>query len=112
MPEVQVDLSNHYPLLVDIEDSGDSEWVKQGQFVGTRDKAKAMEGFAIRLTGDAASKYVLTYKAYLGNSPRADPAQPAPHDEGETPFVKGGEFCGTKGKRRQFQAIWIKLELK
>lgn len=157
MPDVQVDLSDHYPLLVDLEmktraclldvmvhvkdlgdvtyrdnqwasiggesrqiegfqlnplngdltleymahiaGSGDSDWAQQGQFVGTRNQSKAVEGFAVRLTGAAASKYVLSYKAHL-------------KDKGDTAFVGDGQFCGTRGESRSVEAIWIKLERK
>jgi uncharacterized protein YjdB len=82
-----------------VEGQGDTAWRDDGEFVGTPGKAKALEGFAIELTGAAASHYTLDYSAQV-------------KDELDTPWCQAGEFCGTRGAPQRLEAIWIELTRK
>jgi hypothetical protein len=151
MPAVQVDLSDHYPLLVDLETvfiqvmvnirdrgnvtfgdeqwagtrgeakplegfrltsqlpgvklsymahiqfTGDTDWKRDGEFIGT--SGRRIEGFAIRLEGDAAPLYEMTYRAHLEKS-------------GDTRFFKEGEYCGTRLDDRAVEAMWLQIRRK
>lgn len=155
MPDVRVDVSDHYPLVVDLEvrtiivnvmvtirgvgdvtfgdgawagtrgdsipldgfqlnsrtqglgfsymghiqDVGDTDWVPDGTYIGKRGQSKRLEGFAIKLTGPAASSYRLTYQAHIQN-------------EGDTRVFNEGEFCGYRNKKLAVEAMLIKLERK
>ncbi len=45
-------------------DSGETEWVKEGADCGTRGKSKSLLTFAVRLTGEGAKAYKLSYSCY------------------------------------------------
>jgi endonuclease/exonuclease/phosphatase family metal-dependent hydrolase len=155
MPEVRVDVSDHYPLMVDLEartilanilvtirgagdvtfgddawagtrgealpldgyqlnsrlqglgfsymghiqNVGDTDWVPDGSYIGKRGESKQLEGFAIKLTGPAASSYRLTYRAHIQR-------------QGDTAFFNEGDYCGTRNEGKAVEAMWIKLERK
>jgi uncharacterized protein YjdB len=68
--------------------------VNEGQFIGTRAESRRLEGFAIELTGAAATNYNVTYMAHLQNI-------------GDTPFYQNGQFCGTRNQSRRVEGILV-----
>jgi uncharacterized protein YjdB len=76
--------------------SGDTDWVSDGVFVGSRTANAALEGFAIELTGDDAGRYNVLYKAYR-------------KDGSETAWCSNGALCGTRGATQSLYAIVVKL---
>jgi hypothetical protein len=49
-----------------IKNSGETAWVDEGKDCGTRGQSKALQGFAIRLTGEGAANYRLRYGCNAG----------------------------------------------
>ena len=79
-----------------VQDHGDTAWSSDGQFVGTRDEGRRIEGFAIRLTGPSARNYDVEYTAYV-------------QDKGDQPLAKNGEFCGTRGGGLRVESMRIRI---
>jgi uncharacterized protein YjdB len=80
-----------------VQEIGDTAWVSQGDFVGTRGQGKRLEGFAIRVAGKDAREYNVYYSAHV-------------QDVGDTVEYKNGDFCGTRGEAKRVEAIFIRLE--
>jgi len=82
--------------MAHVQDIGDTSWVREGQYVGTKGQSKRIEGFAIRLTGSQASKYDVFYQAHVEGI-------------GNTPRVGNGQFSGTRGQSKRVEAIsvWV-----
>jgi uncharacterized protein YjdB len=82
--------------MAHVQDIGDTSWVREGQYVGTKGQSKRIEGFAIRLTGSQASKYDVFYQAHVEGI-------------GNTPKVGNGQFSGTRGQSKRVEAIsvWV-----
>jgi hypothetical protein len=76
--------------------SGDTGWVNDGTFIGSRAGKSALEGFAIELTGDDVDRYNISYKAYK-------------EDGNATAWCSNGELCGTRGQKQGLYAIVVKL---
>jgi uncharacterized protein YjdB len=85
--------------MAHLQDIGDVPFVNAGKFVGTRGQSRRLEGFAIRLTGAAATRFNVVYMAHL-------------QDIGDTVFSKNGEFCGTRGQSRRVEGILVRIEAK
>ena len=49
--------------MAHFQDGGDTEWKPDGTYLNK--PGKRLEGLAIRLVGDGASKYELTYTAHV-----------------------------------------------
>jgi hypothetical protein len=81
-----------------LEDIGDTAWYNEGDFCGTRNESRRLEGFAIELTGIKKEDYQIQYYAYL-------------EEIGITQTYKNGEYCGTKGQNRCIEGIEIKILL-
>jgi endonuclease/exonuclease/phosphatase family metal-dependent hydrolase len=86
-----------FSYMAHIANQGDTAWVPENTYVGTRGQNKAVEGFAIKLTGTAADQYSLTYRAHI-------------QDRGDTAFVNAGDFCGNRGIGKRVEAMWIQLQ--
>jgi hypothetical protein len=93
---VPQDLTLEY--MAHVANQGDTPWVSQG-YIGTHGLNRAIEGFAVRLTGDARYRYDLTYQGYL-------------HDRGQTQPYTDGAYCGTRGEGRAVEALKITITRK
>lgn len=82
VPDLNVEYMAH------IRNMGDTAWTPGGSFCGTRGQALALEGFAIRLTGAAASAYSIQYECSTGTG-------------------GDGSFCGTRGMAKSI--TWLKV---
>lgn len=80
------DLNVEY--MAHVRNMGDTAWTLGGAFCGTRGQALAIEGFAIRLTGSAASAYSIQYECSTGTG-------------------GDGSFCGTRGMAQSI--TWLKV---
>jgi hypothetical protein len=107
MPDLQVDLSDHYPLLVDMEmktrssllnvmvhlqDIGDVTF-SDGQWAGSRGEARQIEGFQLN---PGVPGLTLRYMAHL-------------HDVGDTGWVREGRYIGTRGQAKAVEGFAIQL---
>jgi uncharacterized protein YjdB len=70
---------------------GDTQWVQQGEFVGTTGESRRLEGFAIQARNDA---YTVSYMAHLEGT-------------GDTSIFRDGAFCGTRGQSRRVEGVQI-----
>jgi uncharacterized protein YjdB len=82
--------------MAHLEDIGDTKWLSEGQFCGTRGKSRRLEGFAIKLTGKYSSKFTVQYMAHL-------------QDIGDTDWFSDGQFCGTRGQSRRLEGLCVKV---
>jgi len=82
--------------MAHLQGSGDSLWLTDGQYVGTRGQGRRVEGFAIKLTGTQAANHIVEYMANVQNI-------------GDTQFYKNGEFCGTRGKGLAVQSMKVRV---
>ncbi|NER32747.1 MAG: hypothetical protein F6J93_01480 [Oscillatoria sp. SIO1A7] len=82
--------------MAHIEGSGDTPWVTEGEWIGSRESGKRLEGFAIELTGESRTKYDLFYTAHVQNV-------------GDVPPTSNGDFCGTRGSGLRIEGIrvWV-----
>ena len=61
---------------------GETDWTMAGNYAGTKDRRRKVIGFTIRLRGDLADHYNISYKAF--------------HDRKAEPSVgQNGSLCGT-----------------
>ena len=79
-----------------IEDVGDTQWLKEGDFCGTRGQSKRVEGIAIELTGAEAENYDVIYQVHL-------------QDMGDVAECSNGQFCGTRGESRRIEALRVTI---
>lgn len=82
--------------MAHLSGSGDTNWVHDRVFLGSRDSSTHVEGFAIELTGLNFAMFDIQYKAYS----RAG---------GETGWFGNGAFCGTRGQSLSIDAIFVKF---
>ncbi|MBI0326732.1 hypothetical protein [Burkholderia plantarii] len=82
--------------MAHVTGKGDTGWVKDGEFVGTRGQKATIQGFAIELTGENFTRYDIFYMAYRQGG-------------GETAWCSNGEFCGSRDIASKFDAIVVKL---
>jgi len=82
--------------MAHIRSKGDTAWLKDGEFVGSRGQHLPLEGFAIELTGENARLYDILYMA-------------RDHEGKNTKWVWNGNFCGTRGKSLALSGIVITL---
>lgn len=78
---------------------GDTPWLEEGQLAGARGQGRRVEGFAIELTGPAATNYDVFYMGHIQNV-------------GDTAVLSNGQYCGTRGKNLRVEAmkVWIKAK--
>lgn len=86
---VQVEYRGH------VERRGDTEWVRQPAECGSVGEGRRLEGFTLRLRGNA-EQVGLRYRAHLAVS-------------GDTPWCATNELCGTTGRQRRLEALWIEV---
>ena len=86
----------HLEYFAHLQDIGDTDYVSQGTFVGTRGESRRLEGFAIRVAGKDAHEYDVFYSAHL-------------QDDGDTAEFKNDEFCGTRFLSKRVEAIFVRL---
>ena len=82
-----------------IQNVGDTPWVGEGQYIGTRGKGLRLEGFAAQLTGPEADKFDLCYMGHFAR-------------HGDSNVVANGVLCGARGKGLQLEALKIWLQPK
>jgi hypothetical protein len=107
IPDTKVDLSDHYPMLADIEmrkrtimvnisahisGIGDLLYT-DGQWAGTKAEGRAIEGFQLN---PQISGLTLRYKVRI-------------KDKGETDWVSDGKFAGIKGESKMIEGFTIEL---
>ncbi|MEO1760640.1 MAG: hypothetical protein AAFR83_01390 [Cyanobacteria bacterium J06629_18] len=81
--------------MAHIQNWGDTNYISQPQWCGTRNQSLRLEGFRIRLA--PGSDHVnLRYKAHLQNI-------------GDTSWHFLGEFIGTRGEKRRLEAFAIEV---
>jgi len=82
--------------MVHAANVGDVPWQAGGTFIGSRGQGRALEGFAVRLTGHYAPYYTVHYSAHVA-------------DVGDVPAVTNGTFCGTRGQARRMEGftVWL-----
>ncbi|MEO0338387.1 MAG: hypothetical protein AAF242_04160 [Bacteroidota bacterium] len=85
--------------MAHIANLGDTPWNEAGIFVGTRGKALALEGIAIRLKGPLAPKYNVKYKVHMAGI-------------GDSRWTINGAYCGTRGQARRIEAIIVDVQPK
>jgi len=68
----------------------------KGSPVGTTGQGRAMEAFQVRLTGELATKYDVSYRAHVRNV-------------GWQGWVTNGATAGTTGQAKQMEAVMIRL---
>jgi|GEM_PF-4365700 len=74
----------------------DTAWLNEGQFCGSREEDKKLQGFAVRLEGADEDMYDVLYQAHESG-------------KGDSRIFKNGEFAGTRGGYGQIEAmrVWI-----
>jgi hypothetical protein len=79
-----------------LQSTGDTAWVGEGEYVGSRRESRRLEGFTIELTGPEADRYQLFYQGHFARY-------------GNSNVLSGGEFCGLRGDGLQLEAlkVWI-----
>lgn len=79
-----------------LQNTGDTPWVGEGEYVGSRRESRRLEGFAIELTGPEADRYEIQYQGHFAGY-------------GNSNIIKNGEFCGLRGDGLQLEAlkVWI-----
>ncbi|MEM9771113.1 MAG: hypothetical protein AAF889_05875 [Cyanobacteria bacterium P01_D01_bin.73] len=82
-----------------VENIGDTPWVGEGQYVGSRGKGLRLEGFAIELTGPEASKFDVCYMGHFANY-------------GDSNVITNGVLCGARGQGLTLEAVKIWLQPK
>lgn len=80
-----------------IQGHGDTEFLKTGEFCGTRGQSRRLEGFAARLAGPQASSYAVIYSCHV-------------QGVGDIEELSGPSFCGTRGQSRRLEALKIRVE--
>ncbi|ABG51671.1 Clostridial hydrophobic [Trichodesmium erythraeum IMS101] len=85
--------------MANIGGVGDTPWLEAGKLAGERGKARRLEGFAMRLTGDKASSYDVFYTAHVQNM-------------GDLPVYSNGQYCGTRNKSLRVEGIKVWIEFK
>jgi hypothetical protein len=75
-------------------DSGETEWVKEGADCGTRGKSKSLLTFAVRLTGEGAKAYKLSYNCYS-------------RGKGDSGVRNSPEVCGVNDVNNQLVNLLI-----
>jgi len=79
-----------------VQNVGDTPWVGEGQYVGTRGEGFRLEGFAVQLTGPEASKFNVYYMGHFAH-------------HGDSRVLTNGELCGARGEGLTLEAlkVWI-----
>ena len=85
--------------MAHIQNTGDTPWVNDGKFIGTKGESLRLEGFAIQLTGKASGDYNIFYACHLQNL-------------GDTQIRSNGDFCGTRGESRRLEGLQVWIEEK
>ncbi|MEM6503453.1 MAG: hypothetical protein AAF685_16660 [Cyanobacteria bacterium P01_C01_bin.89] len=80
-----------------VENVGDTPWVGEGQYIGTRGKGLRLEGFAAQLTGPESTKFDICYSGHFAGY-------------GDSQVMTNGVLCGARGQGLTLEAlkIWIK----
>jgi uncharacterized protein YjdB len=71
-------------------------WTGQGNVLGTTGQSRRMEAVQLRLTGQIASAFDVSYRAYVGGS-------------GWQPWVRNGATAGTTGQALRIEALMVRL---
>ena len=77
---------------------GDTPWIDQGDYCGTRGQNRRLEAIWIELA-EGADRFDVYYSAHLCRF-------------GWTGWFKNGQMCGTRGEYRQVEAIKVFLAAK
>ncbi len=77
-----------------LEGTGDTTPAHGGDFVGTRNQSRRVEGFAISLVGPRSRDYDVLYTAHV-------------QDVGWVPLCSNGAYCGTRDRSLRVEAIQV-----
>lgn len=80
-----------------IQGTGDSLWLKSGEFCGTRGLYTRVEGFAAKLVGPNAKYFELETSCHIEGS-------------GDRGPYKSSEYCGTKGASLRMEALRVSVK--
>lgn len=79
-----------------IEGYGDTAYMGEGTFCGTRGEKRRVEGFAAKLVGPAAQYFSLNYSCHIEGVGDAGP-------------MTSEQYCGTRGDKRRIEALMISI---
>lgn len=78
------------------QETGDTDFIREGEFLRSPKQGRCLEGFIVHLIGEAAKRYQIFYSAHI-------------QAWMDTREYKGGEFCGTTGRKLRVEAIKVRL---
>lgn len=79
-----------------VEGFGDTTYMSEGSYCGTRGERRRTEGYGAKLVGPAAQFYNLTYSCHLQGI-------------GDVGPMTSEQYCGTRGESRRMEAIQISI---
>lgn len=82
-----------------VQNIGWMGWKAPGSLIGTTGRALQLEAFQLKLTGEMAAQYDISYRAYVEGI-------------GWQSWVSNGATAGTTGQSRQVEAVQIRLSEK
>ena len=82
--------------MVHVATKGDTAWVSENAYAGTKGKGLAIEGLRIRLEGSCQGSWGIRYKCHLANV-------------GDTAWARDGAYCGTTGQGRPLEAFQVQM---
>lgn len=82
--------------MAHVSKKGDTGWLEDGEFAGSRGQSATVEGFAIELTGEKFTEYDVLYMAYNQNGV-------------QTGWFANGAFCGTRGQSLGLIGMVVRL---
>lgn len=101
---LQLNITDNVPglrleYMCHIEGSGDTLYMGEEQYCGTRGESRRIEGWAVRLVGPAAPFFTLQYWCHL-------------EGVGDSGPMTNEQYCGTRGEKRRMEAIKLVVERK
>ncbi len=76
--------------------TGDSVWLSEGQFCGSRGNRKRVEGLGFRMTGERADEFDVLYECHTQSL-------------GTLSIRSNGEYCGTRGRNKRLEAFKVSI---
>jgi uncharacterized protein YjdB len=97
MRVVPSDAGVHLQYMCHLQDIGDTKWLSEGQWCGTKGQSRRLEGLAVRLVGPNAKGLQVAYRCHTQDN------------AGPSWWLADGEFCGTRGKSKRLEAFTIEI---
>jgi hypothetical protein len=79
-----------------IQGIGNSPWLQEGSFCGTRGQFRRLEAVALRLIGPNAPRFTIRYSCHLEGI-------------GDIGPISDGGGCGSMGQSRRLEALAIEV---